>query len=170
MAMSPRKDASLTVVLVDDDVEFARRLEDRCRSASFYFRSSDLVSSEWAASLDAVDLVVWHWGKLASTEHRRIVREIQSRHPDLPMLVLDVSFEDEGAEEIVGEPATDFVRRPADFEEVYHRLDRLLASRRRTLSRSRLRRASAKPPHAFQGPARSPVGRSPEEAPDEAAF
>lgn len=140
--MGTRAKQNFTVVLVDDNIELARRLESRCRRASVYFRSPSLVSPEWAASLDAVDLVVWDWSKLTSGDHRRIVGEVQSQHPELPMLILDLNLEDEGAQEIVEGHSTDFVRRPVDFEEVIHRVDRLLGSRRAPMSRSRLQRAS----------------------------
>lgn len=136
-AVATRTRQSFSVVWVDDDFELARRVESRYQGASVSFRPPALVSAAWAESLDVADLVVWDWSKLDSDERRRIVREVQTRHPELPMLVIDLSFEDEGAQEVAEEPSTDFVRRPADFQEVLLRIDRLLSARHRKASRPR---------------------------------
>lgn len=114
------------IVMVDDDVDFARQVENRCRTASIHFRPPALATREWAESLEAVDLLIWSWKKLALPANRRLVGEIRSRHPDLPMLVIDLDLSQEGADEIVEGRATDFVRSPMDLDEVACRIDRLL--------------------------------------------
>ncbi|MBM3457184.1 MAG: DUF2384 domain-containing protein [Armatimonadetes bacterium] len=128
--MYPTTQPNLTAVMVADDVELLRGLEQHCGSVSFYFRPPSLVNDNWAESLGAVDLVVWDWSQLPGAEPRRVLRELQTRRPDLPMFVLNLNLGDEGVDDLIQGGATDFARRPADVEEVSHRIHRLLALRR----------------------------------------
>lgn len=132
--MTAKARQSFSVVMVDDDTEYGSRLERHCRGASVSFRPPKLITPEWATSLDAADLVVWVWSKLSAPDHRQIVCRAQSQHPGLPMLFLGVALDEEESEEIVAEPASDFVRQPVDPEEFVRRADRLLRARERALA------------------------------------